>query len=280
MRLLAPAKLNLALHVTGQRADGYHLLDSLVAFAMIGDAITILPAAADRLTCDGPFGADVPALESNIIGRALSMVRRWGVDEAAKQHLHIHLTKDLPVASGLGGGSADAAALIALLTHGRALSPVQLSHCLAIGADVLMCLAGKPALVGGIGETITPVDLPEVHLVLVNPLVGVSTPAVFAGLQHRHNPPLPPWTQPQTFDSLINWLGQTRNDLREPAMSLAPQIGQCLAALKLMAFAGMSGSGSSCFGLCQTFDEAEDMAERLQRVHPGWWVRSAMLPGR
>lgn len=266
--MLAPAKLNLALHVTGQRGDGYHLLHSLVAFANVGDEVSVSPADADGLSVDGPFAAGVPPLIQNSLGDALALVRRWGL---ATDPVHVRLTKNLPIASGIGGGSADAAALIKLLA-GAMLSEKQMKDCLTLGADVPMCLTGKAAIVSGIGEENTPVALPPAHLVLVNPGVEVSTPRVFGALASKDNPPLPLLPARMTFAALVGYLHTTRNDLMAAAMSLAPQIKLCLEALSDAPFARMSGSGATCFALVETAEAAEALAAKTKKAHPDWWV--------
>ncbi len=272
--MLAPAKLNLALHVTGLRPDGYHLLHSLVAFADIGDEISVSPGDTDRLTIDGLFADGVPPLAENTLGAALALVRNWG---EAHDPVHIHLTKNLPVASGIGGGSADAAALIRLLTSGRDLLANELPDSLTLGADVPMCLAGHPAIVGGIGEKSQPVTLPAVHIVLVNPGIAVSTPEVFKALTQKTNAPMPDWRYPVTFADLVTYLEATRNDLMAPAIGLAPKVSDCLDALAEAPFARMSGSGATCFALLETRGAAEELATQTQDAHPDWWVTSGAI---
>ncbi|MBO6676844.1 MAG: 4-(cytidine 5'-diphospho)-2-C-methyl-D-erythritol kinase [Rhizobiales bacterium] len=272
--MLAPAKLNLALHVTGQRADSYHTLHSLVAFADVGDEISASPSDTDQLTVDGPFADGVPPLADNTLGAALALVRHWG---EARDPVRIHLTKNLPVASGIGGGSADAAALIRLLTRGRDLSASELADCLALGADVPMCLAGTPAIVSGIGEERQPASLPAAHVVLVNPGVGVSTPDVFKALDQKSNAPMPEWPKPASFEELVDYLQITRNDLMAPAIGLEPQISNCLDALTQAPFARMSGSGATCFALLETADDAAALAQKVANGHPDWWVTSGAL---
>jgi 4-diphosphocytidyl-2-C-methyl-D-erythritol kinase len=276
--MLARAKLNLALHVTGQRQEGtqagYHLLHSLVAFADVGDEVSVSPSDSDRLAVDGPFAGGVPPLSNNTLGAALAMVRSW---REARDPVHIHLTKNLPIASGIGGGSADAAALTRLLTKGRDLSASEWADCLKLGADVPMCLSGVPAIVGGIGEQGDPVSLPAAHIVLVNPGIAVSTPAVFKALTQKSNPPMPDWSALQSFEDLVAYLQATRNDLMAPALSLAPEIEACLNALAQAPFTRMSGSGATCFALLETADAANSLAAGLQSAHPNWWVTSGKL---
>ncbi|MFN3226892.1 MAG: 4-(cytidine 5'-diphospho)-2-C-methyl-D-erythritol kinase [Hyphomicrobiales bacterium] len=272
--MLAPAKLNLALHVTGQRPDGYHLLHSLVAFADVGDEIAVSPSGTDRLTVEGPFADGVPPLAENTLGAALTLVRGWG---EARDPVHIHLTKNLPIASGIGGGSADAAALIRLLTSGRDLSPTEFADALTLGADVPMCLSRTPAIVSGIGEESQPVWLPAAHLVLVNPGMAVSTPEVFKALKQKSNLLMPDWPQPATFSDLVMYLQATRNDLMAPAIGLAPQISDCLDALSEAPFARMSGSGATCFALLETANDAATLAQKVANGHLDWWVTTGAL---
>lgn len=264
----APAKLNLALHVTGRRADGYHLLDSLVAFAAVGDEVALTPGPL-ALQIDGPFAAGLGTGEDNLCLRAARMVGGQA---------QIRLTKNLPVASGIGGGSADAAAVLRALTrmgHGLPPAPERL------GADVPVCLASCPARMEGVGEIVTPLPpLPPLHLVLVNPGTAVATPAVFATLGRKDNPPLPQLPRFAGAPDLIAWLGQTRNDLEAPAIALAPQVREVLDALRAQGagFARMSGSGATCFGIFATAGAAAGAAAALGR--PGWWtVASELAPG-
>lgn len=266
----APAKLNLALHVTGRRADGYHLLDSLVAFAALGDRITLAPGQGIALS--GPFAADLPG-EGNLCLRA---ARLLGLRAA------IGLEKVLPVASGIGGGSADAAAVLrGFARGGEALPPPE--AIAALGADVPVCLAGQAARMRGIGEVLDPVPaLPALHLVLVNPGIALATPAVFAALDRRDNPALP--ALPARFAdaaALLGWLSATRNDLEAPARRLQPVIGTVLAALSQAGagLARMSGSGATCFGLFASATAAEAACARIRAAQPGWWAVATRLAG-
>lgn len=261
----APAKLNLALHVTGRRADGYHLLDSLVAFAGVGDVVA-LEAGPLSLRIEGPFAAGLPVSEDNLCLRA---ARLAGADAA------ITLTKNLPVASGIGGGSADAAAVLrGLAQMGQALP----SRTERLGADVPVCLASGPARMQGGGEIVTPLPpLPAIPLVLVNPGVAVSTAQVFAAMDRRDNPGLSTIPTFEGLAALTAWLAGTRNDLEAPAMTLAPVIGQVLRALRATgaAFARMSGSGATCFGLYDSPDRARIAANALKQH--GWWAVATEL---
>lgn len=272
---LARAKINLCLHVTGQRADGYHLLDSLVAFADLGDRITCTPANRLSLTITGPQGAGLSPGEDNLVLRA---ARAMGARGAA-----ITLDKHLPVSSGIGGGSADAAATLQALSRLLCAPLPDPATVLALGADVPVCLHGVPCRMQGVGEVISPLPhpLPPAHLVLANPGVAVSTPAIFRALGRKDNPPLPA-TLPR-FDSaaaLAAFLADQRNDLEAPAMALEPVIGdtrQALAAQVGCLFARMSGSGATCFGLFADATTAHAAAAALQAAHPGWWVKPAAL---
>ncbi|MGA0541330.1 4-(cytidine 5'-diphospho)-2-C-methyl-D-erythritol kinase [Neotabrizicola sp. VNH66] len=267
----APAKINLCLHVTGRRADGYHLLDSLVVFAGVGDRVTVAPGAGFRVT--GPQAVALAAEGDNLCLRA---ARAMGAEAA------ITLEKVLPVASGIGGGSADAAAVLrALARMGHALPAP--AAVLALGADVPVCLAGRPVRMRGVGEVLEPVRLPPVWAVLVNPGVAVSTPAIFRALARRDNPPLPV-TLPPLPDAaaLAVFLASQRNDLAPAAEGLAPLIAEvrtALAATPGCLLARMSGSGATCFGLYRAERSARDAATALRAARHGWWVEPALLAG-
>lgn len=265
---LAPAKVNLALHVTGRRADGYHLLDSLVVFPAVGDRLEAAAARDLSLAVDGPFAAALAG--RNLVLDAAALV---GPGRGAA----IRLTKRLPVASGIGGGSSDAAAAVRLLARlwGLAVPPAE--ALLRLGADVPVCLLGRACRMRGIGEGLAPLALPGVAMVLVNPGVPVETRAVFAALGSRDNAPMA--EPPVLADSaaLIGWLRRQRNDLQAAAVRVAPVIGTVLAALAAQPGCGlarMSGSGATCFGLFATAREAEAAAAALGR-EPGWWAVAA-----
>jgi 4-diphosphocytidyl-2-C-methyl-D-erythritol kinase len=289
---LAPAKVNLALHVVGRRADGYHLLDSLVVFPAIGDRLTLRPAppgtaapATLTVTAPPPARAALGPEADNLVLRAARLLAGHAARPLAP--VAIELDKRLPVAAGLGGGSADAAAALVLLNdHWRlGLAPAALADLgLKLGADVPMCLAGAPARVGGVGEVLTPAPpLPPAAMLLVNPGVAVATPAVFARLARRDNPPLPElparW---RDCADLCAWLAATRNDLEAAAIAVAPVIAAALAALAATApgHRGMSGSGASCYALYDRPAAAEAAAARLRRSHPDWWLATAALGAR
>ncbi|HEY1412002.1 MAG TPA: 4-(cytidine 5'-diphospho)-2-C-methyl-D-erythritol kinase [Rhodopila sp.] len=271
----APAKINLHLHVVGRRHDGYHLLDSLVVFADIGDRLSVSPAEDLSLTVTGPFAAGLAAEPDNLVLRAaraladLSGLRLTG---------RLVLEKALPVASGIGGGSADAAATLRLLCRFWDITPPaeEMQRLAAgLGADVPVCLSGRPAVMSGIGEILTSAPaLPGAGLVLVNPGVAVSTPSVFrartGGFSDAAGFPFRGWPNAA---ALADDLRNTNNDLEAPARSLAPAIGDALTALSDnlgCLLARMSGSGATCFGLFDSADAARQAADAIAR--PGWWV--------
>lgn len=264
----ALAKINLALHVTGQRADGYHLLDSLVVFADCGDVLRFEPA--DRLTLEvtGPMAEGVPTGPENLILRAAAL---FGTDKGAR----ITLEKHLPHAAGIGGGSADAAAALRGLARLWEQRPPPLNDVLTIGSDVPVCLRGHPAWMRGTGEILEDVlPLPEFWAVLVNPGVALPTKAVFSGLSSRRNRQMetPVWADQRSF---FKWLSRQRNDLEGAALDLAPEVELALSALdqaRDCRLARMSGSGATCFGLFGNADRAADAANAIARAHPGWWV--------
>ena len=275
----APAKINLTLHVTGRRADGYHLLDSLVAFADIGDLLTLRPDPALTLSITGPMGSVLPAGEDNLVLRAA----RWFRGDSA-QGAAIALEKHLPAAAGLGGGSADAAAVLRGLARlWNRPGPVP-EKAAVLGADVPVCLSGHVCRMRGIGESLIALPpLPPVWVVLVNPGVAVPTPEVFRALGRRDNPPmpdsLPELSQPE---ALIAFLGAMRNDLQAPAIAACPVIAEVLDALARQAGCGiarMSGSGASCFGVFANQTAAARAAQAVARAHPAWWVRAAPMIG-
>lgn len=273
----APAKINLALHVTGRRADGYHLLESLAVFTEFCDSLIVAPAAEDSFAVTGPFAAHVPLDAGNLVIRARDNLREAG--PALATPVSITLEKNLPIASGIGGGSSDAAAVLrALARHWRTDTDLAALGA-KLGADIPMCLAARTLVARGIGEIIEPVvNFPALSLVLVNPGVAVSTPDVFRALASRENPPLPPLPSRLDLPSIVGWLRSTRNDLEAPAKALAPVIGDALDGLGHAGavFARMSGSGATCFGLFETTTEAEAAAKVIRRAQPGWFVAATM----
>jgi 4-diphosphocytidyl-2-C-methyl-D-erythritol kinase len=271
---LAPAKVNLTLHVTGQRSDGYHLLDSLVVFTELGDRLHFAAAPGLSLSVEGPMASGVPESEENLV---LKAARLLGGGNAA-----IRLEKHLPHAAGIGGGSSDAAAALSGLAALWQRSLPLTSMVMKLGADVPVCLKPRVKRMQGVGEVITNVPvLPPLWLVLVNPGVMVPTPAVFAALTEKGGAPMPE-TLPTFGDvaDLVGFLQQCRNDLQAPALTVAPVIGRVLAALAAQpgcALARMSGSGATCFGLFARREEAREAARVLWAAEPGWWVKETGL---
>lgn len=274
---MAPAKINLALHVTGRRDDGYHLLDSLVTFAEDGDELTFEAAEIDSFRVVGGFGAAL-SQDDNLVLKARDLLRA-ALDACGQPHgpIAITLDKSLPIASGIGGGSADAAATLrGLLKLWKAeLAPETLQQiALKLGADVPMCLASTPLRARGIGEAIETAAMPSVPLVLVNPLKPVSTPEIFRSLQRRDNAPIGDMVTCTDVSSWLQSLSNLRNDLQPPAEALVPEIAEACDLLRqsLAGFVRMSGSGATCFGLYETEAAAMKAALALSAYRPNWYV--------
>lgn len=269
----AQAKINLALHVTGRRADGYHLLDSFVVFADLGDRITVEDGHGLTLRVTGPFGAALGDDPDNLVLRA---ARLMGVTGAA-----ITLEKHLPVASGIGGGSADAAATLRALARATGRPLPDVVSCASLGADVPVCLTPRPRRMSGIGEVLADVPpLPPVWLVLVNPGVAVATPDIFRALARRDGTGLPPLKGWKDAAAIARDLTAMRNDLEAPARALQPVIGDVLMALEGQGdclLTRMSGSGATCFGIFAGPEQAKGAAADLSAQHPGWWVHAARV---
>jgi 4-diphosphocytidyl-2-C-methyl-D-erythritol kinase len=278
----APAKVNLTLHVLGRRPDGYHEIESLVAFADIGDRLALLDGEKLALETVGPTAAAAGADGDNLVlkaARAL-MERTPGLRLRG-----FRLDKHLPVAAGLGGGSSDAAAALRLLARENHL-PLDdariFAAARATGADVPVCLDPRPRMMRGIGDVLaTPLALPRLAAVLVNPGVAVPTKDVFAALA------APALSVPASadefiagganFERVVSALANRRNDLERPAITLAPVIADVLFALRAVPecrLARMSGSGATCFGLFASAHDAQAAARGLQATHAGWWVRA------
>ena len=282
IRVSAPAKINLYLHVVGRREDGYHELDSLVAFADIADVVTAQPAVGLSLAIDGPFAAALAGgAADNLVLRAASLLAaRFGVTAGAA----LSLTKNLPVASGIGGGSSDAAAALRALQSlwNIATSPDELAALAArLGADVPVCLLARTAWLGGIGEVLAAApDLPPVAIVLVNPGIALSTPSVFNARSGAFSAPGRFAEEIPDAAALAAALRRRRNDLAAPAIGLVPAIGEVLARLGACdgaLLARMSGSGATCFALFADDAAARAAAARLAGERPGWWVAAGQL---
>ncbi|MDP4892922.1 4-(cytidine 5'-diphospho)-2-C-methyl-D-erythritol kinase [Cypionkella sp.] len=282
------AKINLTLHITGQREDGYHLLDSLTVFTSITDKLTATRSGVFSLTLEGPFGREIPADFDNLVLRAARMFTQ-------SREVAFTLDKHLPPASGIGGGSADAAAAIRAMLrllqieddpdHTEAVfASLDRAAVLALGADVPVCLFSQPARMRGIGNDLTMVDLPRAWITLVNPRVEVPTPQVFKALQSKTNAAMPDSlpTWPNAA-ALAEWLQGQRNDLEPPARAIAPVISDVIAVLARQSgalIARMSGSGATCFALFATQAEAEQAASQIRAAHPQWWTAAGeVFPG-
>ncbi|NKJ91519.1 4-(cytidine 5'-diphospho)-2-C-methyl-D-erythritol kinase [Rhizobium leguminosarum bv. viciae] len=275
----ARAKINLALHVTGQRPDGYHLLDMLVTFADHGDRLDFMRSPTDEFALSGRFGETLAGDGgTNLVLKARDLLRE-AIGPLAFP-VRIHLEKNLPVASGIGGGSADAAATLRGLMRlwGTSLPEEALAAlALKLGADVPMCLASRPLIARGIGEKIEPVpELPVLAMVLANPLKGVSTPEVFRQLATKNNPALSlSPSRPQAADWLAA-IAAARNDLEPPAREMVPEIAAISAMLQANGalLTRMSGSGATCFGIFATMAAAEDAAAALHDERPDWYFQA------
>ncbi|WP_377846342.1 4-(cytidine 5'-diphospho)-2-C-methyl-D-erythritol kinase [Bosea sp. UC22_33] len=282
----ARAKVNLDLRVLGRRADGYHALESLVAFAGVGDMLSLDPGADLSLTLAGPRSEGLTADDGNLVLRAARALA------AARPGLRLgrfHLVKRLPVASGIGGGSADAAAALRLLArlNGIAASdPVLREVAAQVGADVPVCLDSRARLMAGIGEKLGPVlRLPPLFAVLANPGVGVETVAVFRALglkagEAASEARVENVVAPASAAKLLGYLTSTTNDLAAPAQRVAPVIGDVLerlAGLPGCRLARMSGSGATCFALFDDCTASAAAAKALQRDRPSWWVKPTLL---
>jgi 4-diphosphocytidyl-2-C-methyl-D-erythritol kinase len=279
----AHAKVNLGLHVIGRRHDGYHELDSLVAFPPFGDDVAAEAAAATTLVIDGPFAAGLADDGGNLVLAAARLLAERHPHNA--RDVRLTLTKRLPVAAGLGGGSADAAATLRLLDRlwGLGLGLDELTRLARpLGSDVPMCVRSATARTRGTGERLDPVPpLPPLGLVLANPRVPVATPEVFRALARRANPPLPPlpaaW---RDAADLAAWLAGCRNDLEPAARAVAPAIGpllDALAGLPGARLARLSGSGATAFALFDRPSDAAAAARRLAAAEPGWWIVATEL---
>ncbi|MBP5858401.1 4-(cytidine 5'-diphospho)-2-C-methyl-D-erythritol kinase [Marivibrio halodurans] len=298
MHDFAAAKLNLTLRILGRRADGYHELSSLVAFADIGDRVSVAPADALTLAIDGPAAgalADLPTDDNLVMRAARALKMKMGQGETGlPAGAALRLEKHLPVASGIGGGSADAAAALRLLSRLWRIAPDPgglARLALALGADVPVCLTGRPARMEGIGEVVTPAGPiardPAPGVLLANPGVATPTGAVFAaldaptfapdgeGVRRDHCAPLGP-----TLDDLVAAISPIGNDLSEAACRVTPAIRRVMQALEILpgvAYAALSGSGATCFALFRDRAAAGRAADILRAAEPGWWIAAGRL---
>jgi len=267
---LARAKINLCLHVTGQRDDGYHLLDSIVVFADIGDQITVKPSDAFSLKINGPFANGLSAGDDNL---ALQAARIFVKDCKGAA---ITLTKNLPVASGIGGGSADAAATLRAMARMTG-APLPPDAGLSLGADVPACLQSIPCRMEGIGDRITPLTgFPNLWAVLACPKIKIATSDVFAALETKDNASI---RQMMDQKPIGQFLRRQRNDLEKPSIGLAKDVSVCLDQITRQGayLARMSGSGATCFGLFETRQASEKAAHTLADSNPDWWIKPCVL---
>jgi 4-diphosphocytidyl-2-C-methyl-D-erythritol kinase len=282
----APAKVNLTLRVLGRRADGYHDIESLVAFAGVGDRLALTPGEALTLAVVGPSAAQTGTEADNLVTKATRALaaRVPGLRAGA-----FRLEKNLPVAAGLGGGSADAAAALRLLAQANKLAPDDprlRDAARATGADVPVCLDPRPRLMRGIGEILSaPLPLSRLSALLVNPGVAVPTKLVFSGWQPSANPRRASTTDfavspRMQGEQLLDWLAREPNDLEAPAIALAPAIAEVLASLRAAAgcrLARMSGSGATCFALFSSVGETASAGKTLRAKFPDWWISETVL---
>ena len=275
IKVTAHAKVNLTLHVVGQRANGYHELQSLVCLTEFGDQIHLSPAADFSFQVIGPNASGIPVDESNLVVQAAKFMAQ---KHSKSLDCQIILEKNLPMASGIGGGSSDAAAVMRALSQYFSVPLPNVDELMTLGADIPVCMTTGLTLMEGAGEDVTQLSAaPNWGVVLVNPNVGVSTPAVFNALNSKRNLPMQDVAE-NCVD--IAWLGDQRNDLESPAMAIVPEVGAVVDAISAAPhcqMARMSGSGATCFGVFADIKHANAAAERLQRAHPDWWVVSTKI---
>ena len=272
--LLAPAKVNLTLHVIGQQEDGLHLLDSLVTFPKIGDTLSFLNSEQSTLSITSDESINVPTNNKNLILKAAGIINN-------KYSRSILLKKILPIAAGIGGGSADAAATIRdAISLGYKVSSQDI---VKLGADVLACLESQPLRMTGIGDQLKLINPwpRDGYIILVNPRVPLATKKVFAALEQKNNRPMPPRLPVfSTFKELVYFVKRHRNDLEDTAIKLEPIIQKVLFEIgknKNCLISRMSGSGPTCFGLFENYTKAYAAKLRLMNDFPNWWIISSEL---
>jgi len=271
----AHAKVNLTLHVIGQLPNGYHNLQSLVGLTDFGDQIYLSPASGFDFQVTGPFSQGIPLDDRNLVVRAAQfMAKKYSRELECK----VVLEKNLPMASGIGGGSSDAAAVMKALSQYWSVPLPTVDELMALGADIPVCMSSGLTLMEGAGEQVTPLAPPPAWgLLLINPNVGVSTPAVFNALSRKNNPQMEKVTE-HCRD--IGWLCNQRNDLEPPAVAMVPEVAAVLDAISTTPHckvARMSGSGATCFGVFADVNAAQTAAETLKHRHPNWWVVATKL---
>lgn len=287
-QIFAPAKINLFLHIVGKRSDGYHSLDSLVTFADIGDVISISPMDGFAFYIEGPMANSFDVGERSAKPDSKNLVVRavWSLARMTNRspRFSITLGKNLPLGAGIGGGSADAAAVLWGLCRYWKVAPdmnMLRDLLMKLGADVPVCFESRTRFVAGAGENLSaPVTIPEIHAVLIHPRIRCNTKEIFKNYASAFNVPI---DRPSGFkdqDSLITFLKTTQNELMPAAVRTAPEIRNALTQLEGTdgcRMARMSGSGSACFGLYATKGEAEKACADIKETNPDWWVRSTVL---
>ncbi len=274
--ILAPAKINLYLHVTGKRPDSYHLLDSLVVFADAADELRIELAKDFSLEITGEF-ANLVDINDNSVKKAAESLQKYSGEQGSCK---ITLKKNLPVGAGIGGGSSDAAATLLVLNDlwKLNLSGGELQKIgLKIGADVPVCLARRSSVMSGIGEEIREIKLPPLNLLLVNPDVQVSTTKVFSMGFDKFSAPAAKVKNFDSLEELVRFLSRTRNDMEENAIKIAPEIAEVLLAIsrqKGCLLARMSGSGATCFGIFDTVENSRAAAIAIGKEKKSWWAKA------
>ena len=286
----ARAKVNLTLRVLGRRPDGYHDIESLVVFADCADTLTLTPGPELGLATGGPGAQDCGEMSDNLVVRA---ARLLGERIPGLTLGHFTLDKHLPVAAGIGGGSADAAAALRLLAQANNIAIDDqriVDVACETGADIPVCLASRACTMTGVGENLSMLDIPSMPCVMVNPRVGVATKDVFTALGLGKGELLagvgdvmlsPGWpAEGASFDEWIEAVGHGTNDLEKPALKVEPVIGEVLSALRAtegVKLARMSGSGATCFAIFEAIGDAGQAAKAIAKAHPGWWVHAGVL---
>lgn len=281
----AVAKVNLYLHIVGKRPeDGYHLLESLMAFADVGDYVSVTLAKNMHLDITGPFSRQLcqdGGVMHNLVMKVAKMLRQKQDPLGIQKGAHVTLAKNLPIGAGLGGGSSDAAVTDMLLSRLWGVEGLSDEELLSLGADIPICALQKAAMVYGIGERIEPVSLPgKLHVLLVYPDIALSAVSVYKRSVAYFTSPQEPVTLPSKASEFVDWLAEKRNDLEEPALALVPEIGVVLDVLQNTTgckLARMSGSGTTCFGIYANRKAVEKAAEQVRTAYPDWWVQEAVI---
>ncbi len=270
------AKINLALHVTGIQADGYHALDSIVVFTDVFDRLFFKPSLKNVVTMTGEFSGSINVKENSIL-QALKLFGNGLTDGFS-----INLEKNLPIGAGLGGGSADAAAVIRFITNNSKHLMPSFEVLSKIGADIPACVLSVASRVRGIGEIVRPLDMSEINLwvVLVNPGIFVSTGSIFEEVTEKHNQPLESFIDLSSTDKFVDYLKRQRNDLQTIAIKKHPEINKVLATIEEtedVLLSRMSGSGSTCFGLYRNQDIAKKAVTYISKKSDKWWIKFSKI---